>query len=188
MSNNSNFATTATTTAAQAGSDALAQGKAIFERFAHTIAQQRQDAPLQLGEGCVAIATALVALFAKSVRVWGYFELSVLDCLGLNSDISRIGGSGDASIGILGILLVAGVVCSAITAFMCLTRKDDSSLPTSWGMAAYALVAMMIICNLGSQAAGMVAIGGGVWLTLLGGIACGVLDLMRAGKISLPQE
>lgn len=100
---------------------------------------------------------------------------------------------------IFGVVLVVTIVCSAITAYLCFAKSSGKRYPTSWSMVVYAFFLIMTFVGCRSALMGMLAevssgsmaeisqaismeMGLGIWAPLIGGIACVVLDFMRASK------
>lgn len=97
-----------------------------------------------------------------------------------------------------GVVLVIAVVCSVITAYYCFAKNSEKRYPTSWAMAGYAAILVVAFTAISTRLASEMAKAGGgfidvsnafsldmglgIWVPLIGGITCIVLDFMRASR------
>ena len=121
---------------------------------------------------------------------------------GMSTGGSAAGPSAFSSLaavcGFIGFVLVVAVACSAVTAFLCFTKNSEKPYPTVFAMVVYAIVLIGVLTVVSNQLASQLSdlgggfvdvsglfkleIGMGVWVSLIGGIACVVLDFLRASR------
>lgn len=150
--------------------------------------------PLRYVEGGLALVFVPLALILPTISM-AHSNVSTLSAIGL---LVRIGGMRypQTLVGTIALatLLLVGVACSVVTAVMCFKpRQTGRMCAFSWGMCAYALGLLCIIpvgnafvsaqdvvgTLLSSVGWGGFAPAAGAYACLLGGIACGVLDVVR---------
>ncbi len=159
-----------------------------------------QNPSLRYAEGILAIALALCFMFVPFMDLSLLGSMSVIGVIqAMMKSGSFMGQANNAMGGYaagLGFVLLLAVACAGITAVMTLVKGTPKKIPFSWGIAVCALLLIVVIYSLIGQAeaktssyglsisASSMGIGpsAGAWFILIGGIALGVLDVIRGKR------
>lgn len=182
-------------------SDSTSPASESFDAQSASVDAPQAASPLRYVE--VAIAVVLLALaFLLPVFTVGatWTENCEVRVIEVVSSLFEANGDSQAMIcgAVIGGLLVLGVGATIATIVLCFNGRKEGHLPCSWGMAAYGLglivVAIVGTTPLTSRLGEMlgqlteaavretVSVGMGTFAVIVGGVTCGVVDLVRSQR------
>lgn len=166
-------------------------------------ASAAQASPLRFVEGSLAIVLIIMLLVVPFVDLSLFGSQSIPSVISFLSNYAKMmgqfGDTGEMTLYMfgLGALLAVAIICGLVTAFMTFVKPARKVIPVCWGMfvcVAIFIGLIFVVLNQinGSSAASAsssfgVSVPGvgpnvGAWACLVGSLALGILDVVRASK------